>query len=535
VPVWGDPLRVMKELASGVLMKGVARVRGRVLVEATLFPSTQLEPATHTVISPVMLNDNVVDVTATSSTVVGEPAEVTLSPNLPYLHLVNHVTTGVAEAESELQFASDVTEGDGSHTVVLEGHVPAGRQHALAAYKVHEPVLYAQMGFQQALEWAGIKVQAPAKTADEPAGQRTLLVEHLSPPLKEEVRLTLKVSQNLHAATMPWLIGSLVPQSAQALQANAHRDAAQRGMALERRWLAEAGLAPETVSQLDGEGGVGSAFSPEFMVRYLEFLSRQPYGPILFNALPVLGRDGTLTELLKDSAAAGQVHAKTGSYSVANNLDSGVMLLGKGLVGYIDAANHHRLIFAAYASLLPLRSMDEVAEVTHTLAEMSAAAYEFAPGKPLPEAKATVAAKLTPAKGNPAAKASPPLSPIAVIVSAPSARPALAGKGQTKAAQKAAAKPAQPPKQDAMLRLPLPSARPLVIPMHIILRAPAVLPVLAPGAVNPTPPPSPRAVPKAKQAKAAAKAKAPAAKKSAPAKPKAAATRAKPSADAAQQ
>ena len=90
----------------------------------------------------------------------------------------------------------------------------------------------------------------------------------------------------------------------------------------------------------------------------------------------MLGRDGTLAEVLEDSPAAGHVHAKTGSYVVSNTLNGGVMLLGKGLGGYVDGANGHRLIFAAFVNMVPLRNMDEVADVGEVLAQIAAAAYE---------------------------------------------------------------------------------------------------------------------------------------------------------------
>jgi hypothetical protein len=64
---------------------------------------------------------------------------------------------------------------------------------------------------------------------------------------------------------------------------------------------------------------------------------------------------------------------------VSNALDNGVMLLGKGLVGYVDAANGHRLVFAAYVNLVPLHNMDGVADVGHTLTEIAALIYQYAP------------------------------------------------------------------------------------------------------------------------------------------------------------
>jgi len=370
----GEPMRVFKKLASGVLMSGIWRIRGNVMVDASLFPSGQIEPGTHTTISPIVFNDNVIDVVATSAPSAGGPVSIEVSPALPYLKVINKVRTGKEDSDPELQFTSDVTEADGSHTAVLEGTVPAGRLKAQAAYKVKDPVLFATEGFREALRWAKIVLEAPPESAPEAIPhfypKTNMLAEHVSPPFKEEVKLTLKVSQNLHAATTPYLLG--------AIQGHGSNDAFQKGLALEKRFLTSAGLAPESVSQLDGEGGIGSAFSPDFMVRFLAYMSRQPYGPWFFDSLPVLGRDGTLANLMQDSPAAGHVHAKTGSYVVSNPLNNGVMLLAKGLVGYIDAANGQKLVFAAYVNLVPLRDMNDVAGVGESLAEMAEMAYQYA-------------------------------------------------------------------------------------------------------------------------------------------------------------
>lgn len=374
--VLGDPLRVFKELAAAVMMKGIFRIRGNVIVDTSLFPSNRVEPGTHATISPVVLNDNVIDVIATPSTSAGGPVSIQVSPALPYLKVVNKAKTGAPDSDPELQFTSDIAEADGSHTAVLEGSVPAGYKKAQAAYKVKDPVLFATEAFRESLRWANVALEEPVAGAT-PApvpksfSKNNLLAEHVSPPFKEEVKITLKASQNLHAATTPYLLGAiLAPNSG---------DPFQKGLAIEKRFLSNAGLHPETVSQLDGEGGVGSAFSPEFMVHFLSYMSHQRYGRLFFDSLPVLGRDGTLAEVMTDSPAAGHVHAKTGSYVVSNPLDGGVMLLAKGLVGYVDAANGHRLVFTAYVNMVPLHSMDDVADVGEMLNEIAASIYQYAP------------------------------------------------------------------------------------------------------------------------------------------------------------
>jgi D-alanyl-D-alanine carboxypeptidase len=48
-------------------------------------------------------------------------------------------------------------------------------------------------------------------------------------------------------------------------------------------------------------------------------------------------------------------------------------------VGYVDAANGHRLIFAVYVNMVPLHDMDDVAGVGETLCQIAALAYQYAP------------------------------------------------------------------------------------------------------------------------------------------------------------
>src|SRR6266705_6579182 len=57
-----DPLLVMREFAEQVAAKGIKRVKGRVLVDTSLFPEGDHELGTGVVISPIVVNDNLVDV-----------------------------------------------------------------------------------------------------------------------------------------------------------------------------------------------------------------------------------------------------------------------------------------------------------------------------------------------------------------------------------------------------------------------------------------------------------------------------------------
>jgi len=371
----GDPLLVLKKLATQVAEHGVKRVQGRVLVDNSLFTGEKPEAGSGATISSIVVNDNLVDVTVTPGAREGQPTSILVSPLTSYLMVVNKTTTGTAQSEVSLHFSQDIANADGSHTVTLEGSVPAGWQAALATYKVTMPARFAQCAFVVALNVAGIQALVPPpepgldfKTLARAYMPDNLVAEHVSAPLKAEVKVTLKVSQNLHAATMPYLLGALV--------AHQPENALQEGLNLEHGFLRKAGLDLTAASQADGIGGPGAAFTPDFMVRYLAYVSRQPFARDFFEALPIMGRDGTLAGIQTGSRAVGHVRAKSGTYILYNGLNRELLLLGKELAGYVETRRGRRLAFALFVNQVPLPNVDKVEAVGELLGEIVSVAYD---------------------------------------------------------------------------------------------------------------------------------------------------------------
>ena len=152
------------------------------------------------------------------------------------------------------------------------------------------------------------------------------MAEHVSPPLSEEIKITLKVSQNLHAGMGLYFLGLFVAKNT--------KDPLFAGFKVERGFLTDAKLDISGASQGDGAGGDrADLFSPDFMCQYLAYWKTRPDFPILFNGLPILGKDGTLAKIQKDNPGAGQVFAKTGTFAAEDKLNSRLMLNGKGLAG----------------------------------------------------------------------------------------------------------------------------------------------------------------------------------------------------------
>jgi len=374
----GDPLAVIKQLAKDVAAKGVRKIEGRVLVDASLFPDGPREGGTNVVMSSIMVNDNVIDLTLTPAAKSGDPATLISTPQTSYIKFVSHVTTGLAVSKSDLDISDPVINPDGTLSVTISGNVPLGSQPTTAAFAVPSPTAFAQTVLDEALSAAGVSIKPPKHPAapDFPALARLYtpqnqIAEHVSLPLAEEIKVTLKVSQNLHAGMGPYLLGTLVAKNT--------KDPLQAGFATERAFLQEAKLDSSAISQGDGAGGDwADLFSPDFVCNYLTYWTTRPDYPIFFKALPILGKDGTLAKIQTASPGAGHVFAKTGTFDSEDKLNGKMMLNGKGLAGYVITASGQKLVFAAYVNHVSLPLDPEAAQSVagQALGEIAAAAYD---------------------------------------------------------------------------------------------------------------------------------------------------------------
>ena len=374
----GDPLLVIRQLAQQVASHGIKRISGRVLVDATLFPEGGQELGTSVVISPICVNDNIVDLTVSPGDAQGAPAKLVVSPTTSYATFVNQITTGPAGSKPNLDSSSDITNADGSHKLPLTGTFPLGGPSILYKYAVPQPSRFAQVTFVEALRQNSVAVDLPAPNAQADFRalaasytQDNLVAEHVSPPLSEEVKVTLKVSQNLHASMTPYILGAVLGHATQEID--------QAGFNLEHDFLVKAGLDVNSASQADGAGGAQSAFfTPDFVAHYLAFMARQKDFPLFEKALPILGRDGTLWNIEVNSPAAGHVMAKTGTDGAYDALNKNLMLTGKGLAGYMVTPDGQHLAFAIYANRvsLPLDDPDAPQKIVgEALGQIASAIY----------------------------------------------------------------------------------------------------------------------------------------------------------------
>ncbi len=373
--VAGDPLMALKELATQIAAAGIRKVEGHVRIDTSLFPEGDRELGTGVTISPISVNDNVIDAVLSAGSSVGSPALISFSPQVPFIRFINQVRTGSSASTTDLD-EKTAASADGGLEVTITGTIPLGGRNFIAAYPVPSPSRFASALLIEALESQGIgvakKEYSAAPSSDALKSFYTpqnKVAERVSAPLSEELKITLKVSQNLHASMTPFLLGAILGHAKENID--------KKGFQLEHDFLTRAGLDLSGASQSDGAGGSAAAFyTPDFMVHYLAYMASQPNFAVFEHALPVLGRDGTLFNIQVDSPAAGHVFAKTGTFASEDLLNSNAMLVGKGLAGYTTTPSGERVAFAFFVNHVSMTDdpEDSTKYAGQALGEVSAAA-----------------------------------------------------------------------------------------------------------------------------------------------------------------
>jgi D-alanyl-D-alanine carboxypeptidase/D-alanyl-D-alanine-endopeptidase (penicillin-binding protein 4) len=111
------------------------------------------------------------------------------------------------------------------------------------------------------------------------------------------------------------------------------------------------------------------------LTTFLRGVKSTSYGATLANGLPVLGRSGTVANVLPKSQAAGHVQVKTGNRVVGSPTGQ-EMLLGNSLAGYLKTKSGRRVSFAIVVSDVPANGATTLLAVTNEQAKMIAAMYK---------------------------------------------------------------------------------------------------------------------------------------------------------------
>ena len=331
----GQPEKVLAELADALVAKGVKEIAGDIVADDSYFPREPYPSGWEiddmvweygAAISAIGVNDNTVTLTLTPGDLAGDPVQASVTPNTPDFIVENSVVTSAADVKSDLT----LTREPHSRTVSVRGTLPAHSTPRKLTLAMHEPADHAAALLARLLSERGVRVSGVPRSIHLPepatATPRVVLAEHLSVPLGDSVKLVNKISQNLHTEML------LRAAARQSGTWNTPDDL----MKFPIDFYAAAGIAPDDVIQKDGSGlSRHDLVTTRAIVQLLKYAQEQPWFAPFYASLPVAGMDGTLEPLMKNTAAAARIHAKTGSLEHVRTRS-----------GYAETLGGRRLIFS---------------------------------------------------------------------------------------------------------------------------------------------------------------------------------------------
>ncbi|HXN22303.1 MAG TPA: D-alanyl-D-alanine carboxypeptidase/D-alanyl-D-alanine-endopeptidase [Candidatus Dormibacteraeota bacterium] len=364
----GPPESVLAELASALAARGIAQIDGNVIADDSYF-SAERYPGGWEIddmvwsygapVSALAVNDNIVTIELHAGEKVGDASTYTMEPWTEDLTLKNDVVTGLAGTKPELALSRE----PGARLVILTGAVPLGSTPHRLVLAIAEPAEHAARLLKRMLETRGITVggdpQArhylqPAQGAvAEPANEAApalVLASHTSVPLADAIRLVNKISQNLHAEM-------LLRTSARETSGAITLDDALK---CAREFYTSIGIPSDDLAINDGSGlSRRDLVTPAAVVTLLRYTAAQPWASVYEASLPISGEDGTLAERMKRTAAAGRIHAKTGTVEHVSALS-----------GFAETLGGERLVFSIFGNNFAGKGHDEVMVIDAICAAM---------------------------------------------------------------------------------------------------------------------------------------------------------------------
>jgi D-alanyl-D-alanine carboxypeptidase/D-alanyl-D-alanine-endopeptidase (penicillin-binding protein 4) len=360
-----DELMPMEDLAAQVAAAGAKSLTGALRGDASLWRSPGYAGSWDVgdgvwgygaAVSALEFNNGQMELHVIPGASAGEAAQIQIEPNVNFFGLPENKATTVA---TEGEAGVDVQARAFPASNFVEGAVAVG-QPDVEEIAVQRPALFAVDALQARLfaheiaGGTGTEVQGapeastlgtltqerqPVDLTFRPESETSpicgrdfkcgvVLAKRVSPTLAEDVTVTLKVSQNLHAEMMLRRLG----------RAYGTEGSFAQGARVVRQFLLNAGLDGDDFVFYDGSGLSGhDLVAPRATVQLLAYATKQPWFAEWKAALPVGGEDGTLASRFADPPLKDHLFAKTGTLGES-----------RALSGYVDAASGHEVIFSIF-------------------------------------------------------------------------------------------------------------------------------------------------------------------------------------------
>lgn len=376
------PMEVLERLAQQVLESGVRDVTGNIVGDDSFYLDEpygaswawdDLQWEYGAPVSALTFNDNTVELSIAGDPAAATPGQTdaTWDPSAEYYTVDNSMRMAAAGEQAH----PGLDRRPGSRLVRAFGTAPArGFKVPLA---LEDPAEFTAACFKDALRSRGIQVAGgPASahrysvatgeftaeravpvqplarvslaTVAAPPEARRVLARRISVPVAEDIKVTNKVSQNLHAELLLRLLGKTLGTDGSFAE----------GTRVVRQFMVSIGVDDNDFFFYDGSGmSMDDRVAPRALTKLLLYAARQPWAQAWRDTLPVAGVDGTLTNRFKTSPLKGRMWAKTGTLNESSSLS-----------GYLNAATGKTLAFSIMVnghkpgSNAELHAIDSIAE-----------------------------------------------------------------------------------------------------------------------------------------------------------------------------
>ena len=376
----GPTEAIFAEMVESAAAKGLKEVDGDVVADDSYFPYDPY-PAGWSVgdlyftfgapVSALAFNDNSFTVEVSPALREGDPAALVIEPPAALDSFAHELSTGLSSGKPNFS----VVRQPGEKFILLRGSIPVGHTPIKLDLAMPDPAYVAARTLKQTLETAGVHVTGDIRVQHaappQPFDATTLatlttpatpniapipgalskdvarvvntlvLAEHISPTLLESIRVTNKVSQNLHAE----LFLRTVAREKTGIGST------DAGIWVEQNFLKTTGIADGDVVLSDGSGlSRDDLVTPRAVVQLLRYVAQQPWGLDYISTLPIAGMDGTLENRMKGTAASGRILAKTGSLEHV-----------RAMSGYATTLRGEHLVFTIFGNNNPEHGHDATA------------------------------------------------------------------------------------------------------------------------------------------------------------------------------
>lgn len=273
-------------------------------------------------LSPLMYNKGCVKVTAYPSH-QDSTALVYCEPHSDFYRVENHTVSRRPEAGKFNVTRNWLEDGN---TVIVEGDVSTKRTDRINLHTSKEFFLYALI---EKLHRAGVTVSTEYEYEFAPVDTTAQTLAVYYHTLQDALQPMMKKSDNLSAEAIFYHLAIHHSGSKRAV-------GGKQGVEAIEAFIDSLGFDHADYRIADGSGvSLYNYVSPELLIAFLKHAySHSSVYPLLHQALPIAGVDGTLEYRMKSGRAHNNVRAKTGTVTGINSL-----------AGYATASNGHTLAF----------------------------------------------------------------------------------------------------------------------------------------------------------------------------------------------